>query len=121
MSEIGDLSRVLAPPRRLLMGPGPSNVSPRVYRALGEGLVGHLDPEFLGLMDRLQARLHAEAAIRTAPARTAAVLSSSLAGLLHSSPMEQFGVDRDAGAPDVMPDTDPARAPAEAPPVMSDS
>ena len=36
---------------KLLMGPGPSNVSQRVYDALAAPIVGHLDPEFLGIMD----------------------------------------------------------------------
>lgn len=38
-------------PIRQLFGPGPSNVDPRVTRALGQPLVGHLDPYFLQLMD----------------------------------------------------------------------
>jgi len=36
---------------KLLMGPGPSNVSKRVYNALATPIIGHLDPEFLGIMD----------------------------------------------------------------------
>ncbi|NIV93012.1 aminotransferase class V-fold PLP-dependent enzyme [candidate division KSB1 bacterium] len=36
------------------MGPGPSNVHSRVYRALSTPLVGHLDPEFLQIMDEIQ-------------------------------------------------------------------
>ena len=55
--EISPYAQSLSPPERLLMGPGPSCVHPRVYRALSTGLVGHLDPEFLKLMDRLQERL----------------------------------------------------------------
>lgn len=47
-------SEPLNPPQRLLMGPGPSNVHPRVYRALSTPIVGHLDPEFLAIMDRTQ-------------------------------------------------------------------
>jgi len=47
----------LALPRRLLLGPGPSNVHPRVLAALAQPLVGHLDPAFLGLLDRVQAGL----------------------------------------------------------------
>ena len=39
---------------RLLMGPGPSNVSSRVLRAMSRPLVGHLDPEFLQLMNEIQ-------------------------------------------------------------------
>ncbi len=41
----------LDPPARLLLGPGPSNVHPRVLRALGTPIVGHLDPYYLKLMD----------------------------------------------------------------------
>ncbi|WNF38082.1 alanine--glyoxylate aminotransferase family protein [Bacillaceae bacterium IKA-2] len=41
----------LNPPKRLLMGPGPSDVHPRVLRAMGTPLLGHLDPEFLKLMN----------------------------------------------------------------------
>src|SRR5688572_14939525 len=36
----------IRPPRRLLLGPGPSMVAPRVYEALGQPVVGHLDPFF---------------------------------------------------------------------------
>src|SRR5262245_4949737 len=46
-----------APPRRLLLGPGPSMVHPRVVRALSTPLLGHLDPVFLGLMDDIQGLL----------------------------------------------------------------
>ncbi len=34
------------PPRRLLMGPGPSPVEPRVYEAIARPIVGHLDAYF---------------------------------------------------------------------------
>ena len=47
------------PSNRLLMGPGPSNVSPRVLAAMAQPLVGHLDPEFLDLMNRIQRQLRA--------------------------------------------------------------
>jgi alanine-glyoxylate transaminase / serine-glyoxylate transaminase / serine-pyruvate transaminase len=36
---------------RLLLGPGPSNVHPRVLKAMATPLIGHLDPEFLGIMN----------------------------------------------------------------------
>ena len=39
------------------MGPGPSSVHPRVYEALSKPLVGHLDPQFLGIMDATQEML----------------------------------------------------------------
>lgn len=42
------------PPQRTLMGPGPSDVSPRVLEALGRPTIGHLDPEFVGLMDEIK-------------------------------------------------------------------
>jgi alanine-glyoxylate transaminase/serine-glyoxylate transaminase/serine-pyruvate transaminase len=42
---------------RLLLGPGPSNVNSRVLEAMGEPLLGHLDPAFLAIMDRVQEQL----------------------------------------------------------------
>jgi len=47
----------LKPSRRLLLGPGPSMIHPRVFKALGTPLLGHLDPEFLQIMDEVQASL----------------------------------------------------------------
>ncbi len=44
-------------PERLLLGPGPCNVSAEVREALARPLVGHLDPAFLGLLDDLQRQL----------------------------------------------------------------
>lgn len=41
-------------PARILMGPGPSNVSPRVLRAMSMPLVGHLDPTFVELMEEVK-------------------------------------------------------------------
>ena len=45
------MTNELNPPQRLLMGPGPSDVHPRVLRAMTTPLLGHLDPEFLKLMN----------------------------------------------------------------------
>jgi len=42
---------------RLLLGPGPSSVHPRVYEALAEPVMGHLDPLFLQIMDEVQRML----------------------------------------------------------------
>ncbi|MCW8092286.1 alanine--glyoxylate aminotransferase family protein [Alteromonas ponticola] len=39
------------------MGPGPSDVSPRVLNALGRSTIGHLDPAFVSLMDETKALL----------------------------------------------------------------
>jgi len=44
----------LRPPTRLMLTPGPSCVSPRVYRALGAPLVGHVDPWFTEFMGGVQ-------------------------------------------------------------------
>jgi alanine-glyoxylate transaminase/serine-glyoxylate transaminase/serine-pyruvate transaminase len=45
------------PPRRILMGPGPSDVSPRVLAATARPTIGHLDPEFQALMEEIKAAL----------------------------------------------------------------
>ena len=42
------------PPQRILMGPGPSDVSARVLSALARPTIGHLDPNFIGMMDELK-------------------------------------------------------------------
>jgi alanine-glyoxylate transaminase/serine-glyoxylate transaminase/serine-pyruvate transaminase len=44
-------------PARVLMGPGPSQVSASVLSALGMPTIGHLDPAFLQLLDQLRAML----------------------------------------------------------------
>ncbi|MDX1732776.1 MAG: alanine--glyoxylate aminotransferase family protein [Halioglobus sp.] len=45
------------PPQRTLMGPGPSDVSPRVLGALARPTIGHLDPLFVQLMDEIKGLL----------------------------------------------------------------
>ncbi len=45
------------PPRRLLLGPGPSQVHPRVLLAMAAPLLGHLDPVFLAMMEEVQGML----------------------------------------------------------------
>jgi alanine-glyoxylate transaminase/serine-glyoxylate transaminase/serine-pyruvate transaminase len=42
------------PPKRILMGPGPSNVHPRVLEAMARPTIGHLDPKFIELMDEIK-------------------------------------------------------------------
>lgn len=42
------------PPVRTLMGPGPSDVNPRILEALSRPTIGHLDPEFIRLMDEIK-------------------------------------------------------------------
>lgn len=43
----------LNPKARLLMGPGPSDVNPRVLKALSTPMIGHLDPQFIQIMDEV--------------------------------------------------------------------
>ena len=45
------VNRELNPPARILMGAGPSNVHPRVTRALTLPIIGFLDPQFIQIMD----------------------------------------------------------------------
>lgn len=49
----------LDPPQRVLLGPGPSDVAPRVLAALAAPTVGHLDPYYLRLMDDTRRLLRA--------------------------------------------------------------
>lgn len=51
---MSDLPPPVDPPVRVLMGPGPSDIHPRVLRALAAGTVGHLDPYYLALMNDMQ-------------------------------------------------------------------
>ena len=48
-----------APPTRLLLGPGPSEVHPRVLRAMSAPLLGHLDPAFIAMMEDVKTMLRA--------------------------------------------------------------
>ena len=45
------------PPQRILMGPGPSDVSARVLSALSRPTIGHLDPLFINMMDEVKTLL----------------------------------------------------------------
>lgn len=47
----------LLPPKRVLLGPGPSDADPRVLAAMSKPLLGHLDPAFLQVMDDIQQSL----------------------------------------------------------------
>jgi alanine-glyoxylate transaminase/serine-glyoxylate transaminase/serine-pyruvate transaminase len=66
-------------PKRLLLGPGPSEVSPRVLAALAEPTIGHLDPEFLGRLDRVQSGLRE--LFRTENAMTLPISGTGSAGM----------------------------------------
>ena len=41
------------PPARTLMGPGPSDVNPRILEAMSRPTIGHLDPAFVAMMDNI--------------------------------------------------------------------
>jgi alanine-glyoxylate transaminase/serine-glyoxylate transaminase/serine-pyruvate transaminase len=53
MPEVGQLN----PSPRILLGPGPSDVHPRVLTAMATPLIGHLDPQFLEIMNETQEML----------------------------------------------------------------
>lgn len=42
----------------MLMGPGPSDIHSRVLQSLGRPVIGHLDPEFILMMDEIKGLLH---------------------------------------------------------------
>ena len=42
------------PPMRVLMGPGPSDVHPRILEAMARPTIGHLDPEFIRMMEEIK-------------------------------------------------------------------
>lgn len=69
----------LQPPVRTLMGPGPSDIHPRVLEAIGKGTVGHLDPYYLQVMDRLQQMLRD--VFRTKNTMTMAISATGSAGM----------------------------------------
>ncbi len=65
--------------RRILMGPGPSNCHPDVLAAMSQPLLGHLDPEFLAIMDETQGLLRA--VLRTRNRLTLPVSGTGSAGM----------------------------------------
>ncbi|HKA06513.1 MAG TPA: alanine--glyoxylate aminotransferase family protein, partial [Gemmataceae bacterium] len=69
----------LNPPQRLLLGPGPSDVHPRVLSAMATPLLGHLDPAFLAIMQETQELLRA--AYLTRNQLTFPVSATGMAGM----------------------------------------
>ncbi|MDP4535611.1 alanine--glyoxylate aminotransferase family protein [Alkalimonas collagenimarina] len=67
------------PPRRILMGPGPSDVYPEVLAAQAKPTIGHLDPLFIGMMDELRSLL--QYAFQTNNPMTLAVSAPGSAGM----------------------------------------
>ncbi len=50
-------AKTFNPPQRILLGPGPSNVHPRVLEAMARPTIGHLDPAFVDLMEEIKSLL----------------------------------------------------------------
>lgn len=73
------MSQSFYPPRRVLMGPGPSDVSPRVLGAMARPTIGHLDPQFVALMDDIKGLL--QYAFQTSNALTLPVSAPGSAGM----------------------------------------
>ncbi len=69
----------LNPPPRILMGPGPSDIHPRVLAALSASTVGHLDPYYLQLMNAMQGMLRE--LFRTQNEMTLAISGTGSAGM----------------------------------------
>jgi alanine-glyoxylate transaminase/serine-glyoxylate transaminase/serine-pyruvate transaminase len=66
-------------PDRLLLGPGPSNVHPRVYRAMMTPVIGYLDPQFIQLLDDTQRPLRT--VFRTENEMTMPISGTGTAGM----------------------------------------
>lgn len=67
------------PPKRTLMGPGPSDISPQVLQALSRPTIGHLDPLFIKMMDEVKELL--KYAFQTKNEFTIAVSAPGSAGM----------------------------------------
>jgi alanine-glyoxylate transaminase/serine-glyoxylate transaminase/serine-pyruvate transaminase len=73
------MAKSFHPPERTLMGPGPSDVNPRILEAMSRPTIGHLDPVFIELMDDLKSLLHF--AFRTDNALTLPISAPGSAGM----------------------------------------
>lgn len=69
----------LNPPTRILLGPGPSDVHPRVLAALAAPTIGHLDPYYLELMNGMQQMLRG--LLQTKNEMTLAISGTGSAGM----------------------------------------
>ena len=67
------------PPQRTLMGPGPSDVHPRVLSAMARPTIGHLDPAFIDMMDEIKKLL--QYALRTDNPLTMPISAPGSAGM----------------------------------------
>src|ERR1700689_3739536 len=69
----------LQPATRVLLGPGPPNINSRVMRAMAAPIVGHLDPDFMRVMDDFKKLLRG--VVRTANEITFPVSGTGSAGM----------------------------------------
>ncbi len=67
------------PAERIILGPGPSPVPSRVLRAIGAPTLGHLDPQYLTIMDEVCEMLRQ--VFRTKNALTFPVSGTGMAGM----------------------------------------
>jgi alanine-glyoxylate transaminase/serine-glyoxylate transaminase/serine-pyruvate transaminase len=67
------------PPVRTLMGPGPSDIHPRVLAAMSRPTIGHLDPVFVAMMDEVKVML--QYAFHTKNALTIPISAPGSAGM----------------------------------------
>src|SRR5262245_51398581 len=74
-TSIGQLN----PSPRLLLGPGPTDVHPRVLTAMATPLLGHLDPQFIEIMNETQEMMRL--AFRTKNRLTLPISGTGMAGM----------------------------------------
>ncbi len=74
-----DTIQSFIPPTRILMGPGPSDVYPRVLQAIARPTIGHLDPAFMTMMDEIKVLL--QYAFQTKNALTFPISAPGSAGM----------------------------------------
>lgn len=67
------------PTARILMGPGPSDVNPRILEAMSRPTIGHLDPQFIDMMEQVKSML--QYAFQTKNALTLPVSAPGSAGM----------------------------------------
>ena len=80
MTQIGlPPSEIPLLPARTLLGPGPSNVDPRVLRAMTQGMIGYLDPDFTKIMDEVTDLIRR--VYKTAEGRTMALSGTGMSGM----------------------------------------
>lgn len=73
---MADLSQIKP---RMLMGPGPSDVNPRVLEAMARPTIGHLDPQFLDVLNDIREML--QAVFQTKNELTLAVSGTGSSGM----------------------------------------